>query len=304
MNYSIEDRGYRHTLEQLEKELKALTGDIRKQFIVYRDWKVAYYHHYQLNYIYLHPKIGEQLAVPLLIAFMLAVYFIDLVFAYNISEYQARMAFHNNSYAIAFAIFVLPLAFVTIEILVNYLTHEARLEAQKHSYKAGKVWTYRALLILSFLLAMTIPFLFFITGFKGEAKAGNPVFLGLLLGLAVMVGIVHIITIFAGGKITFAKNRVVAIWQHKRLKGKMQASYHCLSKMVDDAESLYTTYLRDVRDYNRGRKDEDLYLPDRLSELIRYLIRHLVKDYSTLPGEEPGFDDDDKDDRYPRSIAA
>ena len=221
MKYSIDDRANRHNLQQQEDELKALTGDIKPQWIIYRDWKVAYYHHYSLNYIYLHPKIGEQLAVPLLIVFMLAVYFIDLVFAYNVSEYQAQQAFHNNSYAIAFAIFVLPLAFVTIEIFVNYLTYEAKLEAEKRSNKAGKVWKYRAFLLLSFMLAMTIPFLFFVTGFKGQAKAGNPVFLGLLLGLAAMVGIVHIVTIFAGGKITIAKNRVVAIWQHKWLKGKM-----------------------------------------------------------------------------------
>jgi hypothetical protein len=301
MKYSIDERANRHNLQQQEDELKALTGDISRQWIIHRDWKVAYYHHYSLNYIYLHPKIGDQLAVPLLIAFMLAVYFIDLVFAYNISEYQARMAFHNNSYAIAFAIFVLPLAFVTLEIFVNYLTYEAKLEAENRSNKAGKVWKYRVLLLLSLLLAMTIPFLFFITGFKGEAKAGNPVFLGLLLGLAVMVGLVHIVTIFASGKITVAKNRIVAIWQHKWLKGKMQSSYHCLSKMVDDGQSLYINYLRDVDDYNRGRIVEDRFLPVPLSELVHYLIRYVGQDYYHIPpGEEPGFDD-----RHPpKSIAA
>jgi hypothetical protein len=168
MKYSIDERANRHNLQQQEDELKALTGDISRQWIIHRDWKVAYYHHYSLNYIYLHPKIGEQLAVPLLIVFMLAVYFIDLVFAYNISEYQAQQAFHNNSYAIAFAIFVLPLALVTIEIFVNYLTYEAKLEAEKRSNKAGKVWKYPAFLLLSFMLAMTIPFLFLVTGFKGR----------------------------------------------------------------------------------------------------------------------------------------
>ncbi len=301
MKYPIDERANRHNLHQQEDELKALTGDISRQWIIYRDWKVAYYHHYSLNYIYLHPRIGEQLAVPLLIVFMLAVYFIDLVFAYNISEYQAQQAFHNNSYAIAFAVFVLPLAFVTIEIFVNYLTYEAKLEAEKRSNKAGKVWKYRAFLLLSFMLAMTIPFLFLVTGFKGAARAGNPVFLGLLLGLAVMVGIVHIVTIFAGGKITVAKNRVVAIWQHKWLKGKMQASYHCLSKMVDDGQSLYINYLRDVDDYNRGRIVEDRFLPVPLSELVHYLIRYVGQDYYHIPpGEEPGFDD-----RHPpKSIAA
>jgi hypothetical protein len=126
----------------------------------------------------------------------------------------------------------------------------------------------------------------------------------LLLGLAVMVGIVHLVTIFAGGKITVAKNRVVAIWQHKRLKGKLQVSYHRLSKMVDDAESLYANYLRDVNDYNRGLTPEDRYLPVPLSQLVRHLIRHLVKDYHIPPGEEPGFDDDDDDLQPPRAIAA
>jgi hypothetical protein len=301
MKYSIDERANRHNLQQQEDELKALTGDISRQWIIHRDWKVAHYHHYSLNYIYLHPKIGDQLAVPLLIAFTMAVYFIDLVFAYNISEYQARMAFHNNSYAIAFAIFVLPLAFVTLEIFVNYLTYEAKLEAENRSNKAGKVWKYRVLLLVSLLLAMTIPFLFFITGFKGEAKAGNPVFLGLLLGLAVMVGLVHIVTIFASGKITVAKNRIVAIWQHKRLKGKMQSSYHCLSNMVDDGQSLYINYLRNVDDYNRGRIVEDRFLPVPLSELVHYLIRYVGQDYYHIPpGEEPGFDDR----QPPRSIAA
>jgi hypothetical protein len=304
MKYSIDDRANRYTLKQQEDEIRSLTGDIKPQWIKFCDSKVAFYHHYQLNYIYLHPKIGEQLAVPLLIVFMLAVYFIDLVFAYNISEYQARLAFHNNSYAIVFAIFVLPLAFVTIEIFVNYLTYEAKLEAEKRSNKAGKVWKYRAFLLLSLILAMTIPFLFLATGFKGEAKAGNPVFLGLLLGLTVMVGIVHIVTIFAGGKITAAKNRVVALWQHKRLKGKMQDSYDCLSKIVDDAENSYTNYLRDVQDYNRGRTAEDRYLPVPMSELVRYLIRYIARDYYHIPpGEEPGFDDD-KDDRHPSRLIA
>jgi hypothetical protein len=135
---------------------------------------------------------------------------------------------------------------------------------------------------------MTIPFLFFITGFKGEAKAGNPVLLGLLLGLAVMVGLIHIVTIFASGKITVAKNRIVAIWQHKRLKGKMQASYHCLSKIVDDTQSLYINYLRDVQDYNRGRIVEDRFLPVPLSELVSYLIRYIGNDYYHIPpAEEP-----------------
>jgi hypothetical protein len=301
MKYSIDERANRHNLQQQEDELKALTGDISRQWITHRDWKVAHYHHYSLNYIYLHPKIGDQLAVPLLIAFTMAVYFIDLVFAYNISEYQARMAFHNNSYAIAFAIFVLPLAFVTLEIFVNYLTYEAKLEAENRSNKAGKVWKYRVLLLVSLLLAMTIPFLFFITGFKGEAKAGNPVFLGLLLGLAVMVGLVHIVTIFASGKITVAKNRIVAIWQHKWLKGKMQSSYHCLSNMVDDGQSLYINYLRNVDDYNRGRIVEDRFLPVPLSELVHYLIRYVGQDYYHIPpGEEPGFDDR----HQPKSIAA
>lgn len=311
MKYPIDDLAIRHKLKQQEDKLKSLKGDIKRVWIKYRYWKEAYYKHYVLNYIYLHPDIGEQLGLPLLIVFMLAVYFIDLVFAYNISEYQAQQAFHNNSYAIAFAIFALPLAFVTIEIFVNYLTYEAKLEAENNRNKAGKVWAYRAWLLVSIMLAMTIPFLFLATGFKGQAKAGNPVFLGLLLGLALMVGIIHIVTIFAGGRIAFAKKRLVSIWQHKSLKGKMDASFDCLSEMVDDAESLHIDYLRDVKDYNRGRTLEDRYPPFPLSELIGYLIRYIEKDYHLMPpGAEPGLynrgedrDDDDKNDRYPRSIA-
>ena len=310
MKYAHDEKANLAKFSTQEKEITSTTSEIKLAWIQYRAHRDAFHQHYLTNYPYLHPEIGEQLALPILIGFMLAVYLIDLVFAYNITEYQARNAFHGNSWAIVFATFALPLGFVMVEIFVNLSTDTARIEAEKYSHKPAKVWKYRAWVLVSILIALTIPFLFITTGYKGMAKSGNPVFLGLLIGSAIMIGLVHLVTIFAGNSMTVAKKRFVSIWVHKRLKQRMHSSYLALVKMVEFTESLYWDYGRAVSNFNRDRQDRDKYVPIPLSQLVRYLIRYIDKDgYHKLPGEEPEFDDrddrDDDDDRHPsRSIAA
>jgi hypothetical protein len=302
MKYSIEDEARRFEFRNQEKELKSTTSQIKSAWIIFCEYKVAYWQHYRGNYRYLHPEPGEQLALPILVGFMLAVYLIDLVFAYNITEYQAQSAFHGNTWAITFATFALPLGFVAVEIAVNLLTNAARVEAEKYK-NPSKVRTYRAWLAVSIAIALIIPFLFITTGYKGAAKSGNPVFLGLLIGSAIMIGLIHLVTIFAGDSMTVAKQRVVSIWSHNRLKKQMRSSYLALVDMVEFVENIYWDYGRDVHNFNHDRADK--YTPVALSPLIRYLIRYINKNYyQTPPGEEPGFDERDDDQHSPKSITA
>jgi hypothetical protein len=293
-----------HKLDTLEKSIKPMESQIKFQWIAYKEAKVAYWDYYRIHYIYLHPDTGGHLALPILIMWLLAVYFLDLVFSYNIAEYQAKQSFHGNHYAIVVATLVFPLAFVAAEIFINFMTDDAKKTAELHSFHSSNVWKYRAWIVASIGFALVIPVLYIMTGFAGMAKSGNPIFIGLLFGLTLMVGIVHLVTIFAGDQMVLAKERIVSIWGYNRRKKRMQATYNRLVKMTDYAEGLYRDYGRLAIATNGSQGS--LFMPISPSELVRYIIRYIARDYYHIPaGEEPGFDDrDDDDDLHPpRSIA-
>jgi hypothetical protein len=290
-------------LSNLEQKIKSIQSQIKPQWISYREAKFAYWGFYRTHYSYLHPDTGGHLALPILIMWMVAVYFLDLVFSYNIAEYQAKQAFHGNYYAIVFVTLVFPLAFVAAEILINFLTHDAKKTAELHSYNSANIWKYRAWVLVSISFAMVIPVLYIMTGFAGLARSGNPVFIGLLLGLTLMVGIVHLVTIFAGDRMVLAKERIVSIWGYNRRKKRMQATYNRLVKMVDYAEGLYLDYGRLVMASNG--QDDSTFMPIALSELVRYIIRYIARDYYHIPaGEEPKFIDPGDDDDRRKSLEA
>ncbi len=283
-------------LSNLEQKIKSVQSQIKPQWISYREAKFAYWDYYRTHYSYLHPDTGGHLALPILIMWMFAVYFLDLVFSYNIAEYQAKQAFHGNSYAIVFVTLVFPLAFVAAEILINFLTHDAKKTAED-SWEPAKIWAYRAWVLVSIAFAMVIPLLYIMTGFAGMARSGNPVFIGLLFGLTLMVGIVHLVTIFAGDRMVLAKERIVSIWGYNQRKQRMQATYSRLVKMVDYAEGLYLDYGRLVM-HSNGQAGT-VFIPISPSELVRYMIQYIARDYYHIPaGEEPKFlDPGDNNDR-------
>jgi hypothetical protein len=193
---------------------------------------------------------------------------------------------------------VFPLAFVAAEILINFLTHDAQKTAKLNNWESAKIWKYRAWVLVSIGFAMVIPVLYLMTGFAGLARSGNPVFVGLLFGLTLMVGIVHLVTIFAGDRMVLAKERIVSIWGYNRRKQRMQASYNRLVKMVDYAEGLYLDYGRLVMATNE--REGTKFIPIALSNLVRYLIQYIANDYYHIPaGEEPKFIDlGGNDDRH------
>jgi hypothetical protein len=300
-----------HKLRNFETEIKSIQSRIKAQWISYREVKVAHWDFYRTHYSYLHPDSGGHLALPLLIMWMFAVYFLDLIFCYNIAEYQAKQAFHGNQYAIVFVTLVFPLAFVAAEILINFLTHDAKKIAEIHSYNSSNIWKYRAWVLASIGFAMVIPVLYLMTGFagigrfsKGEATpTGNPVFIGLLFGLTLMVAIVHLVTIFAGDRMVLAKERIVSIWGYNRCKKRMQATYSRLVKMADYAEGLYLDYGRLVVASN-GREG-NTFMPIAPSELVRYIIRYIAYDYYHIAaGEEPKFLDPGDDDDRRKSLGS
>jgi hypothetical protein len=289
-------------LDTKEKEIKSIESPIKFQWISYREAKFAHWSYYQTHYSYLHPEMGGHLALPILVMWLFAVYFLDLVFSYNIAEYQAKQSFHGNPYAILLATLIFPLAFVAAEIFINFMTDDAKKTAELHGYHSSNVWKYRAWIVASIGFALVIPVLYIMTGFAGMAKSGNPIFIGLLFGLTLMVGIVHLVTIFAGDRMVLAKERIVSIWGYNRRKKRMQATYNRLVKMTDYAEGLYRDYGRLAIATNGSQGS--LFMPIAPSELVRYIIRYIARDYYHIPaGEEPGFDDrDDDDDRHlPRS---
>jgi hypothetical protein len=290
-------------LSNFEKEIKSIQGQVKSQWISYREAKFAYWEFYRTHYSYLHPDTGGHLALPILIMWMFAVYFLDLVFSYNIAEYHAKQAFHGNYYAIVFVTLVFPLAFVAAEILINFLTHDAKNTAELHGWKSANIWKYRAWVLASIGFAMVIPVLYIMTGFAGMARSGNPVFIGLLFGLTLMVGIVHLVTIFAGDRMVLAKERIVSIWGYNRRNKRMQTTYGRLVKMADYAEGLYLDYGRLVMASNG--QEGTTFMPIAPSELVRCIIRYIAKDYYHIPaGEEPGFDDRDDDDDRRKSIGS
>jgi hypothetical protein len=220
--------------------------------------------------------------VALLVIWLVAVYCLDLLFSWNVAEFVAKQAFHGILWAMYLATFLFPLAYVTIEIVVNDQTSIAKANADHFDRDRGKRLTWLAWLTLSLLLAMVMPIAYIATGLAGMANNGNSVFIWLLGGLTLLAFLVHVMLIFSGDNMLAAKQRFFIMLGHNWRHRKMQKSYHGLMRSLGSLQSL-------EQDYQSISADIGRFLPpEPPAPLVSYVLIYITQDYHHLPfGEEP-----------------
>jgi hypothetical protein len=220
--------------------------------------------------------------VALLVIWLLAVYFLDLLFSWNVAEFVAKQAFHGILWAMYAATFIFPLAYVTIEIIVNFQTHGAKIDADYFDRDRGKHWTWLAWLFLSLLLAMVMPVAYIATGLAGIASSGNIVFAWLLGGLTLLSFLVHVMLIFSGDDMLAAKQRLLMMVDYHWQRYHMRKSYYRLMRSLSTLKSLEHDYQTVCDDIGRP------FVVETPAPLVIYVEVYITQDYHHLPfGEEP-----------------
>jgi hypothetical protein len=225
--------------------------------------------------------------VALLVIFLVAVYFLDLLFGWQVAEFMARQAFHEISLAMYLATLLFPLAYVVIEVLANYYTHMAKRNADYFDRDKGKRWVWIAFVCLSVTLATVMPVAYVATGIAGMAKSGNIVFVILLCGLTLLTFLVHLMMIFSGDYMVAAKERLLLMLDYERRKGNMDKGFYKLMQASGALQSL-------ERDYQVFcEQSGQVQHWDRPSLLVMYIEIYIARDYHHLPyGEEPPMSND------------
>jgi hypothetical protein len=221
--------------------------------------------------------------VALLVISLLAVYFLDFLFGRNVADFMAKQAFHGSDmpWAISAATFIFPLAYITIEIMINFQTHEAKMAADYFDHDRGKHWTWLAWLFASLLLAMAMPILYIATGLAGKAVSGN-IFAWLLGGFTLLAFLVHVMLIFSGSTMLAAKQRLVMIVGCHCQRDHMQKSYYRLMECLGTLKSLEFDYQTVCDDIGRT------VVLETPAPLVIYVDVYITQDYHHLPfGEEP-----------------
>jgi hypothetical protein len=220
--------------------------------------------------------------VALLVIWLLAVYFLDLLFSWNVAEFVAKQAFHGMLWAMYLATFLFPLAYVTIEMVVNFQTHTAKMAADYYDRDRVKYWTWLAWLFLSLLLAMVMPVAYIATGLAGIASSSNMVFVWLLGGLTLLAFLVHVMLIFSGDEMLAAKQRLLMMMDYHWRRRHMQKSYYRLMQWLGTLQSLERDYQTVCDDMGRT------VVVEPPAPLIIYVDVYIAQDYHHLPfGEEP-----------------
>ncbi len=220
--------------------------------------------------------------VAILVVWLVAVYFLDLLFSWNVAEYVARQSFHGIAWAVYLATFLFPLAYVAAEMMVNFQTSLAKEKAEYFDRDRGKQRTWLAWLCLSLLMAMVMPIAYIATGLTGMASSGNAVFAWLLGGLTLLAFLIHVMLIFSGEEMLAAKHRMLLMISYGRLRGKMQKTYYRLMSSAGNLQAIEQDYLWVCNDTDQ--------LP-RLEEptpIVVYVNVYIACDYHHLPyGQEP-----------------
>jgi hypothetical protein len=276
MGKKSNDSNYRKRLAK-DKDLALTTMNM--DWTQYRDAKKSYWE------LLTDPDFLSERGkgnVVLLIVSLLAVYFLDLLFSWNVAEYMAKQAFHSIPALMLGATLLFPLAYVVFEMLVNYHTHMAKREADDYNRDPGKRWVWIASLCVSIALAMVMPIAYVATGLAGMASTGNIVFILLLSGLALLAFLVHIMMIFSGDYMIAAKERLLFIWDHRRRRSNNQKRFH---RLMQTAGFLHTL----EREYQFFCEDNDQpYYPEPATPLVIYIDIYIAQDYHHIPfGDEP-----------------
>jgi hypothetical protein len=285
--YQLSDSD-RHYLKQLEAGIRAGSVKLIDQWNKYRAAKGDLHNWYRTHYDYIHPSADGYSDYTLLIIWIIAVYFLDLIFSWNVVEYIAKGAFHGNTFLVYAAMLAFPLGYIVLEIVANYFTHTARLELEKYHRSKSKFWVWIFWLVFSIVMALIIPLLYIATGLAGVARTGNPIFVTLLIGFTVMAAVMHITLIFSGTKMVAAKHRLVSLWGYKHRKKVNRLEYHKVMKMAANLEGLNDDYQRLVVEKNQGV--EYLYIAIELTRFVLYIMYYVANNYHQIPfGEEPIF---------------
>jgi hypothetical protein len=272
-----------HKKEQYSNRLAK--GRIRLQLELSQAWNIyraAKKEFWELIYDPRYLSGAGKGHVAFLVIWLVAVYFLDLLFGWNVAEYMARQSFHGVVWAIYLATFLFPLAYVAAEIMVNFQTILAKEKAEYFDRDPGKHRTWLAWLCVSLLMAMIMPVAYIATGLTTMASSGNVVFAWLLGGLTLLAFLIHVMLIFSGEEMLAAKHRMLLMISYGRLKGNMQKTYYRLMRSSGNLQSIERDYLRVCNDIGQPP------LLEETTPIVVYVNAYIAYDYHHLPyGEEP-----------------